>query len=94
MLGRYAHCGNSYSGKTVEEVGLLRDQAIAKLTDLAQRVTDETGVAVRHFGTGSTPSCSHYGREMSRLTEMHPGNYVFYDMQQHLVRLFCKIFLE
>lgn len=27
---------------------------------------------------GSTPSCSHPVKDMARLSEVHPGNYVFY----------------
>ena len=42
--GLYAHCGNSYAGTTVEEVGRLRDQAIADLARLAEQLTKETGV--------------------------------------------------
>ena len=45
------------------------------------------GVQVRNWGIGSTPSCSHEGEEMKRLTEIHPGNYVFYDLQQQMVCL-------
>jgi D-serine deaminase-like pyridoxal phosphate-dependent protein len=35
--------------------------------------------------TGSTPSCSQPGEHMTSLDEFHPGNYVFYDYQQHLL---------
>ena len=44
-----------------------------------------SGIKIPDFGTGSTPSCSHFSEEMSKLTEIHPGNYIFYDLQQHLV---------
>lgn len=27
---------------------------------------------------GSTPSCSHPVKDMAQLSEVHPGNYVFY----------------
>lgn len=52
------------------------------------------GVSVRHVGTGSTPCCSHQGDSWSELTEMHPGNYVFYDNQQRMVRSQGKSRLE
>ena len=29
---------------------------------------------------GSTPSCSHPIKDMGQLSEVHPGNYVFYGM--------------
>lgn len=37
-----------------------------------------------HASIGSTPSCSHPIPEMSQLTELHPGNYIFYgECPQH-----------
>ncbi|KAK7945100.1 hypothetical protein WMY93_000828 [Mugilogobius chulae] len=35
---------------------------------------------IQHIG--STPSCSHPVQDMAQLSEVHPGNYVFYDVQQ------------
>ena len=44
------------------------------------------GIKVTNVGTGSTPCCSHSGATaMKQLTEIHPGNYVFYDTQQMAV---------
>lgn len=36
---------------------------------------------------GSTPSCSHPVKEMAQLSEVHPGNYVFYG---DVLLSFCK----
>ena len=44
------------------------------------------GIKVTNVGTGSTPCCSHSGAAaMKQLTEIHPGNYAFYDTQQMAV---------
>ena len=43
LKGLYAHCGNSYSARSVEEVGKLRDEAIAELVNLSEKLTSETG---------------------------------------------------
>ena len=43
LKGLYAHCGNSYSARSVEEVGQLRDEAIAELVNLSEKLTSETG---------------------------------------------------
>ena len=44
------------------------------------------GIKVTNVGTGSTPCCSHSAAAaMRQLTEIHPGNYVFYDTQQMAV---------
>ena len=82
--GLYAHCGNSYSSKTVNEVANARDDAIQTITRLANKL-QSMGIPVHNVGTGSTPSCSHASTQMKKLTEIHPGNYVFYDMQQKLL---------
>ncbi|XP_010561597.1 PREDICTED: D-serine dehydratase-like [Haliaeetus leucocephalus] len=43
------------------------------------------GVPCPQASIGSTPSCSHPVPEMAQLTELHPGNYLFYDLQQTLL---------
>ncbi|XP_009886980.1 PREDICTED: uncharacterized protein LOC104289691 [Charadrius vociferus] len=42
----------------------------------------QAGVPCPQASIGSTPSCSHPVPEMAQLTELHPGNYLFYDLQQ------------
>lgn len=56
------------------------------LLDVSNRLEAAIGVKVANVGTGSTPSCSHTTPLMERLTEIHPGNYVFYDAQQMLLQ--------
>jgi D-serine deaminase-like pyridoxal phosphate-dependent protein len=46
------------------------------------------GIQVNHQGIGSTPSCSQNvssNASYDTLTEIHPGNYVFYDQMQKIV---------
>ena len=43
------------------------------------------GLECPTWGVGSTPSCSHRTEKFSCVTELHPGNYVFYDNQQLLL---------
>ena len=38
----------------------------------------DNGIEVKNVGTGSTPSASHPSDRMKNLTELHPGNYIFY----------------
>lgn len=42
----------------------------------------EHGIKFKNVGIGSTPSCSHDSTLYAQLSEIHPGNYVFYDAQQ------------
>lgn len=81
--GLYVHCGNSYKSNSVEGVQEVRDNSIIALSETAKRMR-EAGIVVKRQGIGSTPSCSHQSgsQQQTGLTEIHPGNYVFYDLQQ------------
>ncbi len=60
----------------------MRDETIRSMVAVTDKIR-AAGVEVRNVGTGSTPSCSHSsGAVFNVLTEIHPGNYVFYDAQQ------------
>ena len=39
---------------------------------------EEEGITVPDVGVGSTPTASRPVDDMRKLTEMHPGNYIFY----------------
>ncbi|KAF7245733.1 D-threo-3-hydroxyaspartate dehydratase [Varanus komodoensis] len=45
----------------------------------------EAGLSCSVCSIGSTPTCSRPVPKMGRLTEVHPGNYIFYDVQQMMV---------
>jgi len=89
--GLYAHCGNSYKGTNDEEVQDAREKSILKLNQVAVLLRNQ-GLQVNHQGIGSTPSCSQNvsdNASYDTLTEIHPGNYVFYDQMQKILRS-CK----
>lgn len=44
----------------------------------------QAGVPCPQASIGSTPSCSHPVPEMAELTEVHPGNYIFYGEYHHV----------
>ncbi|XP_076033888.1 D-serine dehydratase-like [Oratosquilla oratoria] len=75
--GIYAHCGNSYS----EPVTNARNNSIDRMLAVSERIVS-SGVPCPTVGIGSTPSCRQPCPEMEKLTELHPGNYVFLDVQQ------------
>nr|XP_028606737.1 uncharacterized protein LOC114607579 isoform X1 [Podarcis muralis]XP_028606738.1 uncharacterized protein LOC114607579 isoform X1 [Podarcis muralis] len=84
LTGIYAHCGNSYSCHGASEI-----QAVARTTTaLTLKFMDqlkEAGVSCSICSIGSTPSCSHPVPEMAQLSEVHPGNFLFYDAQQMMI---------
>uniref|UniRef100_A0A8C3G2Y4 Zgc:162816 n=1 Tax=Cyclopterus lumpus TaxID=8103 RepID=A0A8C3G2Y4_CYCLU len=83
LTGVYAHCGNTYNCRGVEQI-----QAVAQeTTDLTLQFMEKlkaAGVTCKS-SIGSTPSCSHPVKDMAQLSEVHPGNYGFYDVQQSVI---------
>ncbi|XP_075876781.1 D-serine dehydratase isoform X2 [Nelusetta ayraudi] len=83
LNGVYVHCGNSYNCRGVEEI-----QAVAKeTTSLTLQFMEKLkalGITCKS-SIGSTPSCSHPVEDMAQLSEVHPGNYTFYDVQQSVI---------
>ncbi|KAF2361151.1 D-serine dehydratase-like domain [Trinorchestia longiramus] len=53
-----------------------------RIVEFVGAVEKKIGVRFPSVGVGSTPSCSHPSPLMAQLTELHPGNYIFYDVQQ------------
>jgi D-serine deaminase-like pyridoxal phosphate-dependent protein len=85
FAGVYVHCGNSYSASAHEtNVQNVENETISNLLNFVKRL-GEANTPCPTVGIGSTPSCSQPVESMKSLTEIHPGNYVFYDAQQHSI---------
>ena len=95
LAGVLTHAGQSYAGPDASETpeeALRRasHQETHRILDAATRIYNETSpqVAKDDFtvSIGSTPSMRYFEnteREGLRITEIRPGNYVFYDAMQH-----------
>ncbi|CAK9112714.1 D-threo-3-hydroxyaspartate dehydratase (D-THA DH) (D-THA dehydratase) (Threo-3-hydroxy-D-aspartate ammonia-lyase) [Durusdinium trenchii] len=87
LAGLYTHGGHSYDASQVCCGDRLRAPRAVGLT-AAKGVHSrcETLLQVPIVGVGSTPTCSNPPNQFpSEVTEMHPGNYIYYDtMQQAL----------
>ncbi|EGD76863.1 hypothetical protein PTSG_08211 [Salpingoeca rosetta] len=82
LRGVYTHAGMSYGCRHPDQIQELaateRDAVVAAATLLR-----DNGIAVPDVGVGSTPTCSHPPTSgLEGVTEMHPGNYLFYDEMQ------------
>ncbi|XP_072426189.1 D-serine dehydratase isoform X2 [Chiloscyllium punctatum] len=84
LAGVYAHCGNSYHATGLEEIQAVAQETTTATLDFVQKL-EEAGVRCPRSSIGSTPTCSHPIPDIARLTEVHPGNYVFYDVQQMMI---------
>lgn len=75
-----AHAGHSYGINTAEAIRQCARDEAAALAE-SKRLTEDGGVPVEVVAAGSTPTVP-YEAEEEVITELRPGNYVFYDANQ------------
>lgn len=78
--GLLSHAGHAYGAGTLQELGEIAETEIAILRRLAV-AAKEAGVDVEEISVGSTPT-ARFITLQTGVTEMRPGNYVFYDRTQ------------
>jgi len=72
--GFLVHSGHTYSAKSIEEIILIYEDTVSKLTELRNYFwSDDIELSI-----GDTPSCSVVNR-FDGVDEIRPGNFVFYD---------------
>ncbi|VDI27517.1 palmitoyltransferase ZDHHC13/17 [Mytilus galloprovincialis] len=81
LQGLYLFNGRTYEAKGTKGIENANKEGTDLLTSLHKRFTDNN-MECRTLAIGNTPSCSRPHESMNVLTEFHPGNYIFYDMQQ------------
>ncbi|XP_039612785.1 D-threo-3-hydroxyaspartate dehydratase isoform X1 [Polypterus senegalus] len=89
LSGVYAHCGNTYKCSGAQEIQAVAQRTISAVLSFGEKLKS-AGISCPKFTTGSTPSCSLPVEDMGLLNEVHPGNYIFYDLQQYLLGS-CKM---
>uniref|UniRef100_A0A3P9KI79 D-serine dehydratase n=1 Tax=Oryzias latipes TaxID=8090 RepID=A0A3P9KI79_ORYLA len=87
LRGVYAHCGNTYTCKGLEQIQAVAQETTSFVLDFMEKLR-AVGITCK-ASIGSTPSCSHPVKDMAKLDEVHPGNYVFYDVQQSIIGSCC-----
>lgn len=84
LTGVYAHCGNTYGCQGEEQIKAIAQDTTTLTLEFMEKLK-AAGIKGVKSSIGSTPSCSHPVPDMAMLSEVHPGNYVFYDVQQSLI---------
>ncbi|XP_060797735.1 D-serine dehydratase isoform X2 [Neoarius graeffei] len=84
LTGIYAHCGNTYDCKGEVQIKAVAQETTSIVLQFVEKLK-ALGIQNVKSSIGSTPSCSHPVSDMAMLSEVHPGNYVFYDVQQSLI---------
>ncbi len=78
--GLLSHSGHAYKCETTEEIRRVAAAECAVMSGLADRLRG-AGIEVPTVSVGSTPACT-LADEMPGVTEIRPGNYVFFDYMQ------------
>jgi D-serine deaminase-like pyridoxal phosphate-dependent protein len=80
FAGLMAFAGHAYAAESPGEIGAAAEQEGRAVHETAAALADE-GVEVGALSVGTTPTTSVLERE-GAVTEIRPGNYVFYDATQ------------
>lgn len=78
--GLLSHAGHAYHAESPYALAAIAATETEIMTGLAATLR-EKGVAVEEVSVGSTPTAS-FAPSQRGITEMRPGNYVFYDRTQ------------
>ncbi len=80
LRGLLSHAGHAYGAANVDAAAAIaRDEAVV-LTTLAAEAA-RRGAAIEEISVGSTPT-ARFSAEAPGVTELRPGNYIFYDRMQ------------
>lgn len=82
LLGFYVHPGHSYQAASIREVQGIYDTTRQQLIELQEVFSREFGPL--KIAMGDTPTGSLVD-SWQGLDQMHPGNFVFYDLMQHRI---------
>lgn len=80
LAGVLTHAGHSYHAKSVADVKRIAEDERQAVVKAAARLR-EAGHACAIVSVGSTPTALH-ADNLAGVTEMRPGNYVFFDLFQ------------
>jgi len=81
--GILSHSGHAYRTRSREEAAAVAEAERRVMVEFADRLRDE-GIAVPSVSVGSTPAM-RAARDLTGVTEVRPGNYVFFDRTMTLI---------
>jgi len=80
LEGIFTHAGQTYGAKSKAEIEKIAAEEVRIIKDSAA-LCESQGISIEHRSVGSTPAVKLYPN-MDGITEIRPGNAVFYDMVQ------------
>ena len=82
--GFVSHFGNTYNSKNEKDIVRTFKSSIKKIENLREKYRNY------EFSIGDTPSSSLINTYPNYISEIRPGNFIFYDLFQHMIGS-CKI---
>ncbi len=82
LFGLYAHSGNAYNTNDGRDGAKLVADAEGSCISAFADTLVQAGFSVQAVSVGSTPSSMAVASLPKQVTEMHPGNFFFFDLQQ------------
>lgn len=80
LEGIYTHAGHVYGSKSLEQTRQIAHEEGEALVRVAKALSD-VGICLKTLSAGSTPT-HRWVAEVEGVTELRPGNYVFFDAMQ------------
>ncbi len=80
LRGLLSHAGHAYGAASPAEAAAIAQEEARTLTTLAAEAA-ALGVAIDEISVGATPT-ARFSATADGVTELRPGNYVFYDRMQ------------
>lgn len=80
LNGVFTHAGQSYAATSIDEIKHIAKEEVNAVVKSAELCEGE-GISIKHRSVGSTPTFEH-AIKLKGITEVRPGNAVFYDMVQ------------
>lgn len=80
LTGIFTHAGQSYAASSLDQVKAIAQKETQVIRESAL-LCEEAGILIKHRSVGSTPTFQYYD-DMTEITEIRPGNAVFFDMVQ------------
>ena len=80
LRGLLSHAGHAYGATTQPDIAAIAEAEAKTLTGLRDSAAG-AGVTLEEISVGATPT-TRYSLEQAGITEVRPGNYVYYDRTQ------------
>jgi D-serine deaminase-like pyridoxal phosphate-dependent protein len=81
-MGFLSHAGHTYNCRTEADIIHISETSLKILKDLKKRFIKDYPNCI--ISLGDTPGCS-VAENFEGVDEVRPGNFVFYDLTQHLI---------